>query len=91
MFGILSRNESALEKNQFPIIEGIIIPRGIIARQHHMAQRTQYFTHLCEKLNLTLAELVEYLLDNSITNAEHASMAGEASLPKADQLSLFEP
>lgn len=90
-FDILSCSETAPETTRFLTNEGIvIIPSGMIGRYQYMAQRAQYFTYLYEKLNLTPAELDEYLLNNSITNAEHAALVGEASLIEEDQLSLFE-
>ncbi|ABE46913.1 phosphoadenosine phosphosulfate reductase family protein [Polaromonas sp. JS666] len=82
---------SPLESARYWLNEGIVrLPVGMVGRYQHMAKRAQYFTHLAERLNLTPAELDEYLARESISDASHAEILGSVPKDLENQFSLFE-
>ena len=75
----------ASESAAFWLNEGIIsLPAGHAHRYQEIARRNRYFGNLAERLNLSPSEMKRYLLDNSITNAEHQKL-----LPPDPQNDLF--
>jgi DNA sulfur modification protein DndC len=75
----------AIEGARWWLNEGIVkLPKGQAARYQEIAKRNQYFYNLASKLNLSPNELNSYLVNNSITNAEH-----EKLLPPDPQFDMF--
>lgn len=69
----------------FWLNEGIVsLPVGHAQRYQEIALRNRYFANLSLRLDLSPDDLKEYVMKNSITNAEHSAL-----LPKNPQLDMF--
>jgi DNA sulfur modification protein DndC len=78
-------NLPASQSASFWLNEEIVrVPTGQAHRYQEIALRNRYFANLAERLNLTPAEMKDYLVRNSISNAEH-----EALLPPDAQFDMF--
>jgi DNA sulfur modification protein DndC len=78
-------NLPASQSASFWLNEEIVrIPAGQAHRYQEIALRNRYFANLADRLNLTPAEMKDYLVRNSISNAEH-----EALLPPDAQFDMF--
>lgn len=87
---IKTQAHPAIESARFWLNEGIVkLPQGMAARYQEMAKRGQYFAHLAERLNLTPQEMDEYLMANSITDAQHSLLLGESEPDEIQQFELF--
>jgi hypothetical protein len=74
----------ASESAAFWLNEGIItLPAGHAARYQEIALRNRYFANLAQRFDLTAAELNRYLVQNSITNAEHEKLLSEVAATAA--------
>lgn len=88
-----SQSFEAIESARFWLNEEIVLlPKGMIAKYQHIAKRGQYFSHLAQRLNLTPAELNEYLATRSISEAEHTTLLGFNAADDTDdsQADMFE-
>ena len=75
----------ASESAAFWLNESIIsLPEGHAARYQQIALRNRYFFNLAQRLDLSPMELNRYLVQNSISNAEHQKL-----LPPDPQLDMF--
>jgi DNA sulfur modification protein DndC len=80
-----ARTLTATEGARFLLNEGIVkLPKGQAHRYQEMAQRNVFLSNLMAKLNLSPAEIERYLVEHSITNAEHTKL-----LPPAPQTDMF--
>lgn len=71
-FMLKAQSFEPLESARFWLNEGILkLPKGMSQTYQEMAVRGQYFFRLAERLNLTPAELDQYLIQNAISDAEH--------------------
>jgi DNA sulfur modification protein DndC len=76
-----------LESARFWLNEGILkLPAGMSDTYQRMAVRGQYFRHLAQKLNVTPAELDQYLIENSISDAQHSLLINSTAI---EDLPLF--
>jgi DNA sulfur modification protein DndC len=75
----------ASESATFWLNEGIVsLPAGHAHRYQEISLRNRYFANLAQRLDLSPAEMNRYLVQNSITNAEH-----EKLLPPDPQSDMF--
>jgi DNA sulfur modification protein DndC len=75
-------HHDAIESTRFWLNEGILkLAKGTAGTYQEMAVRGQYFANLAYKLNLTPKELDEYLIKNSISNAEHEKLLRSNAYP----------
>jgi DNA sulfur modification protein DndC len=75
----------ASESAAFWLNEGIIsLPAGHASRYQEIALRNRYFANLAQRFDLSPAEMNRYLVQNSISNAEH-----EKLLPPDPQFDMF--
>jgi hypothetical protein len=70
-----------VERFKFDQGNCFLLPSGMAARHQHIVKRGQYFAYLTEELNCTAAELDAYLVEYSISDAEHSKQIGEAPDP----------
>jgi hypothetical protein len=86
-----ARYFTGLEGSRFLLNEAILkLPKGMSAKYQHMAKRGQYFAHLVDKLNLSPAELDQYLKTKSITDAAHQALLDKEEAKSHPLLSLFD-
>ncbi|WP_235501899.1 hypothetical protein [Janthinobacterium sp. Ant5-2-1] len=79
-------NLPASESATFWLNQGIVsLPAGHAHRYQEIALRNRYFANLALRFDLSPVELNHYLMQKSISNAEH-----EKLLPPAPQLDMFE-
>lgn len=72
----------AIEGARFWINETILKPAtGMMGRYQHMAVRGQYFAHLAQKLNLSPADMDDYIKKNAISDAEHNLLLAATDMP----------
>lgn len=75
----------ASESATFWLNEGIVsLPAGHAHRYQEIALRNRYFANLAQRLDLSPDEMNRYLVQNSISNAEH-----EELLPPDPQFDMF--
>lgn len=76
----------ATESATFWLNEGIVsLPAGHAQRYQEIARRNRYFANLGERLNLSPAEMNRYLVQESITNAEHEKLLLEVEATAASR------
>lgn len=79
-------NLPASESATFWLNQGIVsLPAGHAHRYQEIALRNRYFANLALRFDLSPVELNHYLMQKSISNAEH-----EKLLPPAPQLDMFD-